>query len=166
MGAVKAGQILDLDDLELARELVNSAELPILTISKDPFSSRADRFTPGVSIYLDRFEFLESLPNGIKFQVLPLETACSDIESCKSILKAFRVMSAPTPARISECDAVEYVATFVFEHKNLQPTPVRMRTLAIFQMPATYTLRMFDSPYSGRDLVFDYTSFIESVRMV
>jgi len=174
MGEVRAGQILDLEDTELARELVESSRLPILTISKDKLSSRANRFTPGVTIFSDRIEFPDDFPeefhdDGLDFfelEIPALKIAVADIESCQSMLKDFRVMSALTPNQVSECDAAEYRATFVFEHENMRPTPVRMRTLVIYQRPAIYTLRMYDSPCSGPELTFDYTSFVEGVKMV
>src|SRR5690606_27503295 len=46
----KAGHILDLDGPTLARELVDSTELPFLSITKDVLSARSRRFTPGVSV--------------------------------------------------------------------------------------------------------------------
>jgi hypothetical protein len=174
MGEVRAGQILDLEDFELARELVETAQLPILTVSKDKLSSRADRFTPGVTIFSDRIEFPDDFPEEFHDECLDdfelvrpaIQIASIDIETCESMLKEFRVMSAITPNQVSECDAAEYHATFVFEHENMQPTAVRMRTLVIYQRPAIYTLRMYDSPWSGPELTFDYASFVESVKMV
>jgi hypothetical protein len=163
MGEVQAGQILDLDDPDMARELVDSYELPVLTISRDRLSSNSNRFTPGVTIYLDRFEFLASFP---QVQIPPLENLGNDIERCESLLKDFRVTSPPKLACVSECDAAEYTASFVFEHKNIKPIRVRMLTLAVFQNPAFYTIRMHDSPYASPDTTFDYRLFVESVRMV
>jgi hypothetical protein len=166
MGEVQAGQILDLDDSDLARELAESAELPVLTISKDQLSAAADRFTPGVTIYYDHFRFLDYLPDSIEVKVPLLEHARVDIDSCQSMLKHFRVASAPRSRRVSQCDAAEYEATFLFEHENMRPTPVRMRTLTVYQRPAIYTLRMYDALTSDPDMRFDYTSFMESIKMV
>jgi len=103
---------------------------------------------------------------GIAFRKPHGWTFADDIESCQSMLKDFSVTSPPRPTRISQSEAAEYYATFVFEHENMQRTPVRMRTLAIYQGPAFYTLRLYDSPDAESDLVLDYTSFVESVKMV
>ena len=162
MGKVVAGQILDFDDVDLATELADSAELPILTISKDRLSADADRFTPGITIYLD---FIEDFPGDVEIEPA-FENVSGDIHSCELMLKDFRVTSSPQPTQISECDAVEYGAAFVFEHENMEPTPVRMRTLTIYQIPAIYTLRMYDSPISEPNLIFDYTPFVNSVKLV
>jgi len=164
MGEVKAGQVLDLDDLALSREIIESVDLPILTISRDGISSDANRFTPGVAVFLDRVT-LESSNDDERF-VAPIESMTTDADSCNTVLKNFRVLSSPLARRVSGCDAAEYEASFVFEHKNMQPTPVRMKTLAINQGAAFYTLRMYDSPYVCDGLEFDYTTFIASVKMV
>ncbi|MEX1231441.1 MAG: hypothetical protein WEB58_14435 [Planctomycetaceae bacterium] len=163
MADVIAGQILDLDDVELSRAIVESVELPILTISKEEISADADRFMPGVTVYLERLTPDECADPD---DVPPMARLERDVQSCKQILKDFTVTSDPAPASVSACDAAEYEATFVFEHQNLRPTPVRMKTLAIDQRIALYTLRMYDSPYLGGDMTFNYRPFIESVRMV
>lgn len=166
MGAVKAGQILDLDDRKLARDLVASAELPILTISREQLSAAASQFTPGITIFLDGFESMDVLPDEVRFDVPMLDNLVADIDSCASILKGFRVTCPPRSLRISNCDTAEYYATFIFEHVNMRPTPVRMRTLAIFQKPGFYTLRMYDSPQSSNEQTYDYSSFVDSITML
>lgn len=165
MGRVQAGQILDLEDTELARQLVESKERPILTISKDTLSAKAKRFTPGVTIFLDRFDELDAALPGAELKLPPIENLNQDIESCRLILKDFRIVSDPVPRRVSECDAAEYHASFVFEHENMRPTEVRMRSLVICQGPKFYTLRMYDS-LDEPDCRFDYGPFVDSVRMV
>jgi hypothetical protein len=163
MADVKAGQVLDLDDVELSRMIVQSAELPILTISKEAISASSDRFTPGVTIYLDRIAPDESSdPDALP----PIETLKLDADLCEAILKDFSVTSQPTATTVSFCDAAQYDASFTFEHDNMKPTPVRMRTLVVDQSTAFYTLRMYDSPYLGGSMTFDYSSFLASVRMV
>ena len=89
-----------------------------------------------------------------------------DVESCATILKRFKVTSDPTSATVSACDAASYEASFIFEHENPEPTPVRMKTLVIDQGTAFYTLRMYDSPYLGEGMAFDFGQFMASVRMV
>src|SRR5688572_10384609 len=46
MGLIKAGQLLDLDDSDAARDLVQSVELPLVTISQVPLSATSRVFTP------------------------------------------------------------------------------------------------------------------------
>ncbi len=168
MGEVKAGQILDLNDPDLARELLKSAEDPVVVFSKAGISPRADRFTPGVTIFLDRFDSWGGFQpsEGFPIDVPPLENAGADIESCGAMLKEFRVTSPPQAVLLSKCDAAEYTASFVFEHENMRPTRVRMRTLTVYQRPAFYTVRMYDSPYAGSDMTFDFTSFVESIKVL
>lgn len=163
MADVKAGQVLDLDDFELSRAIVDSVELPILTISKDGISADSDRFTPGVTVYLER---LTPDVCADPEDVPPIARVELDVESCEQILKDFTVTEGPTPASVSACAAAEYEASFIFEHDNLKPTPVRMKTLAIDQGTAFYTLRMYDSPYLGGGMTFNYKPFIASVQMV
>jgi hypothetical protein len=163
MADVKAGQILDFDDPELSRLIVETIEVPILTISQETISADSDRFTPGVAVNLDRFTPEEaSLPDALS----PVESLEFDSEACADIFKDFRSISPVTPSSISACDAAQYDATFIFEHKKMSPVPVRMKTLVIDQLTAFYTIRMFDSPHLGGTLVFDYSPFIASIRMV
>ncbi len=163
MADVKAGQVLDLDTPELSRAIAESVELPILTISKDEISVNSDRFTPGITVYLDRMTPDECTNSE---DAPPIQTIELDAKACEAILKGFAVTSSPAPVSVSACDAAEYEASFIFEHENMKPTPVRMRTLVIDQGTASYTLRMYDSPYLGGSMTFDYKSFIASVRMV
>jgi hypothetical protein len=136
MGEVKAGQLLDLDDVGLSHEVLASAELPILTISRDGISAAADRFTPGITVYLDRLGS-EATNEGHK-TVDSADRYIADVQFCANVLKEFRVTSARQVRKISACNAMEYEASFVFEHENMQPTTVRMKTLAIDQTTALY----------------------------
>ncbi|MEM9237008.1 MAG: hypothetical protein AAGB14_09525, partial [Verrucomicrobiota bacterium] len=168
MGEVQAGQILDLEDKELARELVGSSEVPILTLSKERLSAKAERFTPGITIFLDRFDALdvpEVSSDDPEFESDPLRALKVDIDSCGGVLRDFKVDSEPVEERVSDCDAAEYRSNFIFEHVGMQPTVVRMRSLSIAQRPAFYTLRMYDS-LDEPDCEFDYTSFVDSIRMI
>lgn len=165
MGELKAGQLLDLDDVVgLSQEILASAELPILTISRDGISTAADRFTPGITVYLDRLGS-EATDEGHN-TVDSTDRYIADVGFCANVLKEFHVTSARQVRKISACDAMEYEASFVFEHKNMQPTPVRMKTLAIDQTTALYTIRMYDAPHAVGDFEFDYSPFIGSIRMV
>jgi hypothetical protein len=165
MGEVKNGQLLDLEDPGLARDLVQETELPLLSISREPISASSRTFTPGVNIYLDRFLADETRPPEVADD--PLQTTEHDAEDCAEILKEFRMLSHPVPARVAGCPSAEYTASFLFEHTNLpQPVRVRMRTLLVVQIPAWYTLRMYDSPYLGGKDAFDYSEFVNSIQVV
>jgi len=163
MGEVKRGQLLDLNDPELEREFLEYTELPILTISRDGISGACRDFTPGITVYIDRFSSEEVEQENGGSTVMGL---VDDVEVCSVILKEFCVLTPPSMTSVSQCEAAEYTAKFLFEHANLIPTPVRMRTLAIDQGTTLYTIRMFDSPYIVPDAVFDYASFVESIQMV
>ena len=167
MGEVRAGQLLDLEDGELARDLVDKSQFPILAISKERLSADADRFTPGVTIYLEQIEVPEAISKIGEVRISPMEIALGDVESCRSILKEFSVLSKPEARRVSECDATDYTASFLFEHEGLaRSMMVRSRTLVICQNPAVYTVRMYDSPFEDPRMAFEYSTFLESVKMV
>ena len=140
MGDMKSGQILDLDDLERSREIVDAVELPILTISKEALSTDAGNFTPGVTVYLDRISSGEaskpSAPETLLKQLM------FDVISNAGILKDFDVLSYP---------------------ENMT---VRMKTMTIDQGTAFYTIRMYDSPISGGEMAFDFADFVQSIRLV
>ena len=161
-------QMSDSDDSDLTPELIESAALPILTISRDRPSASAGKFTPRVTIHMDRFlcGYLETIPDVSEVEMPPLENLTANNKSGARMLKDFRVTSPPTSVRVSECDAAESTVEYLLEHENIrQPTRVRVRALAIFQRPAFYTIRMHDSPYDP-DTTFDYTPFVESIKIV
>lgn len=163
MEEVKAGHLLDLDDPVLARELVDSTELPILCITKDVLSAKSRRFTPGVNVYLEHF----GPPDPGCIRDSPLELLRGEVAWVGTVLKNFEVIRDPTPVRISDCDAAASTATFTFEHQNLsQPVPVQLRTLAIDQGSAVYTIRMYDAPLMGPEMTFDYDAFVRSIKLV
>lgn len=164
MGEVRDGQILDLGDNELLQEIFGSMNLPILTLSQEPISAESDHFAPGITIYLERL--FEEGANDTTECISPMEILEADSELCQTVLKDFKVTSPFKSMQISACAAGEYTASFLFEHENLAPTPVRARTLIVDQDQQIYTIRMFDSPYVDGDMTFDYTPFVESIKMV
>lgn len=161
MGDIKAGQILDLDDPERARQIDNIIDLPILTISKDGLSADSNTFTPGVTIHVEQLQ-----PDGPEKKLCPVDILAIDSDFCQTFLKEFTVTSPFKPMRVSACDAGKFTASFIFEHENIEPIPVQMQTLAIEQEQTLYTFRMYDAPHVGGKMVFDYTSFIDSIKIV
>jgi hypothetical protein len=163
MEDVKAGQILDLEDPALAREVVNSMELPILCLTKDKFSAESKCFTPGINVYLDRGNPREE--GEVRDSLVKLLR--NDLESMCDVLRNFKITHEPTLVRVSDCEGVEATATWVFEHVNLdEPAPIRLRTLVIDQGAAVYTIRMYDAPLLGPEMTFDYDAFVRSIKLV
>lgn len=156
MGEIKAGQILDIDDSELASLILDMSELPIVTITQESLSGDANRFTPGATVFVDVDEEIAGEPI--------LEAATEDIKACHYMLRELVVVHQPTYLSISGCDAAEYTASFLFEHVNMVPTPVRMRTLLIRQPPKLYTFRLYDSPVTN--LIVNYDQFVQSVALL
>ena len=162
MGKIKDGQILALDDVELVKQLKEKTELPLITVSKEPILAVAQRFTPGINVYLDRYV----LTKDGKVQD-PVANILKDISYSKKVLKQFDVVSEPKVVHVSNCRAMKYVSSFLFEHVDLTvPTRVRMHTLLIVQEPAWYTFRMYDSPYLGVESTVEYSEFVESIQIV
>ncbi len=164
MGRIKDGQLLDLDDKELEKELLEAIDLPIVAVTQSPLDDDSDRFTPGLTVYLDGAiepELAELV------QKDPIAAGLYDAKGSSSILKEFKVVSAPSQRLIANCSASDYTASFIFEHKNLRfPTVVRQRTLIIQQEPVWYTVRIHDAPSLGRECEVDYDEFVRSVQLV
>jgi len=129
----------------------------------NPRQSSDARFTPGVNIYLGRL--CDSRPI-VPRRVSLVESIHEDIGFCESVLRDSRLASAPTKMLLSRCDAARYDASFIFEHKNLKPTSFRMISVVIEQGIASYSLRLYDSPWLGHNMEFDYNSFLDSVTIM
>lgn len=165
MGEIAKGQLLKLNDPELLEEFAPDRSLPVLTISRELLSAQATRFTPGINIFLTRLSS-ELKQSGFELQA-PFESVTDDIESNQLLLSEFEITTHPKSCLLSECDAADYTATFLFEHANLaRPVPVRMRTVCIHQDPAFYTIRMYDAPKNRSADTVDYEQFLQNVRMV
>jgi hypothetical protein len=163
MRDLKAGQILDLEDLFEAQAILDATDVPLLMISKEPLSASPNRFTPGVTVFR---EYATSDEVGSEEPTPLLQTATFDIENCDTLLRNFKVLTAPARTSVSGCEAIVYESRFLFEHEAMRPTPVRMTSLVIAQQMTYYTLRMYDSPYVGGEQFFDYSSFISQIKIV
>jgi hypothetical protein len=155
MGEVMSGQLLDLEDPDLAKLLLEEIDIPVVTFSRDgisldPFSS----FGPGVTLNVGH----------VDYEISALEVVDQDINYVDFLFKDFSPTSKPQSRNISNCDAAIYSSKFIYEHQAFQPTPVRVISLVINQLPNIYIFRMFDSPYTG--MTFDYTDFLQSIRVV
>jgi hypothetical protein len=160
MGEMMEGQVFDVspEGQKIIRSFV-TADLPVVTVTKEPLGIPADEFTPGVTVFLDNLLEAQSGPF--------TDEAKNDIFYCSQLLRGFRLLAAPKKAEVSGCRAADYLATFLWQHAHLpRPVPVNMRTLNINQDPTMYNIRLYDSPYLGRKFEHDYTEFISSIRLV
>jgi hypothetical protein len=171
MGDVARGQILDLIDAETAKRIIAKADLPFISISQEPVTTDGYKFTPGINAFVEIRAEGEEKPS--KYNHLfahikePNRTIAKDIFSNKHILKNFKVISEETSLFVSNCEAIQYTSSFLFEHNNLsKPTTLRMNTLLIIQNEFWYTFRMYDAPSLGRELMYDYGDFINSIGLV
>jgi hypothetical protein len=159
MGECKAGQVLDLEDADLARELLANSADPILVITPTPLSTNEGSFTPGVTIFLEGYDDALEGSHG--------EAVEQEILGGQAMLANYQLLSEPRLTQVSNCPAYEYVSTFLFQHDALtEPVQVNIRVLSVYQKPALYDIRMYDSPYLGSEYIIDYDNFVESIRLI
>jgi len=159
MGELKAGLILNPDAPGLAQELLATCEDPILVITREPFSADSDSFGPGVTVFLE--DYNEALEGSHE------QAVRDEILGSRAILPGYDLLEEPRPVSVSGCSAYEFRASFLFKHHKLkEPTPVNMRVLSVYQKPALYDIKMYDSPDLGPEYTFAYDDFVASVRLV
>lgn len=171
MGEVAKGQILDLIDAEIAKKVIAAADIPFVSVSQEQVTTNGYKFAPGINAFVEirikgeeRSSKYDHLFTDIKE---PSRTIEQDIFSNKHFLKEFTVLSEKTPLYISNCEAIQYTSSFLFEHTNLpESITVRMNTLLVIQNEFWYTFRMYDAPSLGSDFIFDYSEFINSIGLV
>jgi len=179
MGTVKKGQLLDVDDPDLADFMLASLDLPFVAVA--PLAEPTARQTRCAQFYLashpdedqaaDRVlgEILQSAfgrksvnRNTSEF-TLPMKKARQDWQGCRELLSEFRVSSLPQATRLSNCDAAEYTASYLFEHVELPaPRRIRVRTLAVQHHDLFYLIRLIDA----QEYAFDFSEFLSSIRLV
>ena len=152
MGDVLAGQIHA--DSEM-KQMILDEPLPILTLSKEMLGTSCS-FTPGITVHLDVAD---------ETQLNLDEIAFLDSGQLNSAFTDFEMLRNPTALVVSKNSAIEYTGKFLFEHEQMQPAMVQMRSLVINHHPAYYTIRMFDSPYI-ENATFDFDSFVQSFKLV
>ena len=150
MEAIVEDQVFDVDDPESLREIKESAGSPLLTLSKEKLSLNSKRFTPGMHVYVDYFENEQDAKSR---PVIPFYLSHFDIGMLRDSLKDYETTTEPILRWVSRCPAIDYESAFTFEHPNIRPTSVRLRSMLIYQGKAFFTLRMFDSPQLGGDRV-------------
>ena len=88
-----------------------------------------------------------------------------DLECLVQAYRDFALTLAPQACRISECDAVEYVAEYDWVDVRVpHPVPFRERAMYVNNDPAIYSVRMFDLPGWDPPLVFNFDEFMRTVR--
>lgn len=98
MGKIKGGQLLDLDDAELAREIIEATDFPIVCISQTTLDASSGDFTPGVTFFLQT----EPDPDIVsEVETNPVSAGAFDAHSCGIILKDFKVLSPPKRKHVS-----------------------------------------------------------------
>ena len=157
MGEVAAGQLHATDD-ESWMQYFAEQPLPILTVGREKLGT-TNRFTPGITIFLDKIESKES-------SSFLAENCDWDFAQMNQMFKHLTLLEDKSELSISECDAMEYSVRFLFEHERIEPAYVRMRSVVVNHHPAYYTFRMFDSPFMGNEFEHSYDSFLSCVKLI
>ncbi len=183
MGLVKSGQLLAIDDEVAAGELLDSMDLPFVSVSHRPKTS--DSFAPSAQFYLidnnpvlaELFDLGDQLERVLR-ELKGEEVSCpelpatikwlhEDAKACNDALRSFEVISQPNEFQLSACDAAEYTATYLFEHQKLtHPTLVRTRTIFVNHRIASYLIRLVDSPAADSVNEFNFDRFVASIQLV
>jgi hypothetical protein len=164
MGKMKEGQLLDLEDEELARQIVEEADLPIVAVAQTPILATATSFDPGVLFFVDRLDEVD-VPRIDEDFLTRLNDV--EVDYNAAILKHFEVLQQPVLKSVSGCPACEYFSAFTFEHSNFESASrVRMRSLVIFQDRMCYTIRMYDGYEGDASKTYDYDQFIGDIRVM
>ena len=172
MGEVGKGQILDLEDKELAKKILD--DVPIVCMTKVPLAFPGQDFTPGINVYLDvrsnrnssteESDFVKRLFTNIQE---PLRSVRKDILANGHVCRKFKVLAKEECFQVSKYPAVHYVSSFLFEHQEMKiPVKVRMSTLLVMQDHFYYWFRMYDAPSRGKKFIVDFSPFINSIVMV
>ena len=160
MGQVAKGQLLDLEGPEINSLWDNvTDQLPIVSVSRGAVTADGGDVTPGVNVYLDLVE------NEDDRDILVCATG--ETELLEVLLRDWRILSGPSPVKISGCPGAEYFCSFLFEHENLKtPALMRLRTVLLDHDRYRYTLRMYDAPEHKTPQPFDYTELVGSIRLI
>lgn len=90
-----------------------------------------------------------------------------DLKNFSRAYANYRLLQVPAPRRISGCDAVEYLASYGYKHRQVAGAiPMRERVLYIHQDPAIYSVRMWDYPELRPALEYSFDSFIPTIQVL
>lgn len=164
---IKKGEILCQKNPNHSEAWTPSDTPPILTIAPEPITARCKTFAPGINFFAESLGLpARGTSRGVEIE-WPMKITADALKAHRRSYRDWRLTVPLAKCRVSNCDAADYTATFLFEHKRLaKPVPVRMWTLCIWQKPTFYTVRMFDAAEAGDTHRFDYRPFVESIRIV
>ncbi len=155
---MKVDQILPIDDDELEKEIKDAMD-PVLAMTKYPdIKEYENRFSPAISVYCELYEFREG------DTIVDLSYRAG--EWFKNVLTDYTLTSLPKSISVSNCDAVEMNASFIFTHMKLEPIPLEAKTVMVYQGPILYTIHMFDSKYLSDTTQREFGDFIANFKLV
>jgi hypothetical protein len=172
VGEMAAGRLISEDDDELNTifQSLTEAHLPLVVVSAPQLAIPEARFgpheiAPVISVHLE-----DTLPIRGRDPHLPFdlrEHVAIDLDHFHELVAGFRLLKDPRRITLSNCEAIEYWATYPFLHEAL-PTgcPVRERTIYVTQNPAIYGIRMCDYPERSSLLTHDFDGFVKTIRIM
>jgi hypothetical protein len=174
----KAGMLLDLEGFDTERwaEFIRTDQTyAAFVVVADMARARSmpgwqgpgdpDVIAPGISVQFEGTWEDDGPAPGTPFSLAAFVE--QDLRNFRRAYPFFRLHGPPTERRISEAEAIEYVAEYGFRHANLAvPVPMRERVLYVHQNPAIYSIRMWDYPTADPPLVHDFESFIPTIRIL
>ena len=88
-----------------------------------------------------------------------------DIDAATQVLADFQMLTHLRLAQISACESVEYTAQWFFAHENVPEwMPLRERVLYVSGRWAIFSVRMFDYPEFGEEMIHDFDPFVKTLR--
>ena len=171
IGEVAMGRQLDpgAGDLGHAVQLLTYEYLPLVTVAaplRDDGADRAGRHEvrPVITLHIEGLVPERSAESGLPFDLL--EYVSEDLDNFASVLQAYHLQWGPEPTRVSDCEAVEYRATYLYVHEEMpEPIPMRERCLYVAQNPRIYGIRMCDFPEHDVRLAFDFDEFVTTIAI-
>lgn len=179
MGTVKQGQLLDVGDPELSRSILDSIDLPFVAVSYASQSIKGQ--SKSAQFYLASHPAETEAESRLVSELLhaafekeperssnpqfsaPMQKVRQDWQACRELLAEFRVTSLPEETRLSNCEAAEYTASYLFEHEQLPaPRRVYVRTIAVEHRAFFYLIRLVNS----EDQPFDFSDFVSTIRLI
>ena len=156
IGRVAKDQVLELDGDAVEALLEDAQQFLAVSLSEEPVS--VPHFTCAANVHLERItpDDADALANAIE-----------ELGLLPKLMPELRTIEAPRARTISNCDAAEYVAEFLFDHPDLsEPVTARLRSLLVVQDRWRHTFRMYDAPSLGERRTFDFSEFIASIRIL
>ncbi|MDP9353564.1 MAG: hypothetical protein M3P51_18745 [Chloroflexota bacterium] len=148
---------------EVSRSLTASY-LPIVVVAAPDLDDPVARLgphevTPVITLHLeDTVAASEVATFDLLYHV------ATDLAHFHARVEDYRLMSGPDHAKISGCDAVSYVATYMMQHADaVGGCPFRERACYFLHGAGIYALRMCDFPELDPRLTFNYNTFVAGV---